>query len=397
MGFTKRVILGLILAGAVSAGMIACDSDKSSTDTAAVTAEAAETEESAAVEDQEIDLESLPFYATGPIARVNGEEISADDFNKLVHEQVERLHQALPPQMIAMVRAQTVERMIDTHLIEALIEAQGIEVSDEEVEAYFNDFASQFPDEATMAEYLGQMGVTVDEVRESMEKDVALEKHLATIHDLEVTEEEKREFFEANKAELATPEIAHTRHILVQLDPSADDAAQSAAETRAREIHALVQADGADFEALAREHSQSPTASRGGDLGPLARPQMMPEYAEAAFDLAPGEISDPVRSRFGYHIIQMIERQDGAAADFDELEQRIHLEIRHQKRGEAFQKFLTAERESAEIEKFPENIKTTVEASAQPQMPALTPPGEAPQGGQGGGMQLQLDPSIGQP
>ena len=402
MGLTKRLILGLLLAGTVSAGLLACDNDSTPADPPAQEEQAEATEAEAPEADAvEFDVESLPFYATGPIARVNGVEIEASEFNKLVQEQVERLHQALPPQMIAMVRNQTVERIIDTRLIEAVIETHNLEVTDEEADAYFQEFASQFPDESVMEQYLAQMGVTVAEVRESMVKDVALEKHLSTLFDLEVTEEEQREFFESNREELATPDIAHTRHILIRADSNADEQALQTAEARAREIHALVTAEGANFPALAREHSESPTASNGGDLGPMAREQMMPEYAETAFSLQPGQISEPIRSRFGFHIIQLLEREDASEANYAELEERIRLELRHQKRGEAFQKFLADQREEAQIEKFPENIKTTVTeqaASPPPSMPNLTPPGQAPAQGSGqGGMQLQLDPSLNQP
>ncbi|RME73865.1 MAG: parvulin peptidyl-prolyl isomerase, partial [Planctomycetota bacterium] len=96
------------------------------------------------------------------------------------------------------------------------------------------------------------------------------------------------------------------KHILVQFKGAArsrTDRSEQQALARAREVLEKLRAGG-DFAALAREYSDDPSAAQnGGDLGAFSRSQMVPEFAEAAFRLKVGEISEPVKSPFGYHII----------------------------------------------------------------------------------------------
>lgn len=402
-------IVALLLSGAAGLAFSGCDRDQEEASAEVVApdeeaAEEPEDESSAelALDGDPIDLEKLPFYATGPVARVDGTDLSVDDFNQLIHEQVQRLHQALPPETVALMRTQNVDRLIDVHLIDTVLSQQEVEVSEADVEEHFQMFQSQFPDPATMEAFLAQQGVTVAEVRESMIKDVALERYLSTRYDLTVEDQEVRNFFDRHRDDLATPVLAHTRHILLRVQPGSSEEVRTAQAARIAEIRAQVDADGSNFESLARQYSESPTASRGGDMGPLYAPQMIPEYAEAIMNLQAGDISDPVQSRYGFHIIQVLEKEEGSAANFEELEERLRLEVRQQKRAEAFQKFLKEERERVEIEKFPENIKTNSAAMHRPPrnrqgLPALTPPSGGASPSAPEGRQLQVDPSLLQP
>lgn len=113
-------------------------------------------------------------------------------------------------------------------------------------------------------------------------------------------------------AERCPVEKVHTRHILIRYagarNASADiSRTQEEAQARASEIREMAIAEGADFEALAREHSDDSSAERGGDLGSIGRGIFAPPYESAAFQLRPGSISDVVETDFGYHVIQRVE------------------------------------------------------------------------------------------
>ena len=120
--------------------------------------------------------------------------------------------------------------------------------------------------------------------------------------------------FRAQPEKFATPEQVHVRHILI-------DARSCEAEKRATELLAQARVPGADFAALAREHSQDPgSAKRGGDLGFFERGRMAPEFEKAAFALSnPGDLSDLVRTSFGFHIIRMEERKPAGREPFEKV------------------------------------------------------------------------------
>jgi len=123
--------------------------------------------------------------------------------------------------------------------------------------------------------------------------------------------------YEQESKQFTEQEQRLASHILIQMDEKADAAAQKAAEAKARQIYAQAKMPGADFAALARANSDDPgSKANGGDLGWNAKGVMVPEFDKALFALKPGEISEPVKSSFGWHIIQLREVKGAQQQDF---------------------------------------------------------------------------------
>ena len=180
-----------------------------------------------------------------------------------------------------------------------------------------------------------------------------------------VTDDGLRRRFAAQAAGAGGEEEVHARHVLV---PTEAEARAALAEARA---------PGADFAAVARRHSTGPGAQGGGDLGFFKKGDMVPEFAEAAFALKPGEISaEPVHTPFGWHVIKVEERRAGAPASFEDNREAL--------RQAAFEEAVAATvervRSAAKVERF--NLDgTPVRAAPAPgggTPPAATPPGAVP-------------------
>jgi peptidyl-prolyl cis-trans isomerase C len=126
---------------------------------------------------------------------------------------------------------------------------------------------------------------------------------------LSVSDEEIHAYYTANSEQFVEPARVRVRHILIKVDPDADAVATEAARKRIEAF--LVEArGGADFAALAQQHSEGPSAAKGGDLGYVAKGQLVEAFEEVAFALKPGQISDVVRTRYGFHIIKVEARQE---------------------------------------------------------------------------------------
>ncbi len=137
--------------------------------------------------------------------------------------------------------------------------------------------------------------------------------------------EKMRQLYEQNIEEYRTPERARARHILVEVE-GPDDHLQRAAREKAEEIHSQLTVE--NFAAFAEEHSQDPgSAQRGGDLGWFSRGRMVPAFEEAAFSLPIGEMSEPVLSEFGYHIILVENREAESLRDFDLVKEELAQKI----------------------------------------------------------------------
>ena len=149
-------------------------------------------------------------------------------------------------------------------------------------------------------------------------------KHDKHREEVEVTEEDVEEYYDLNSEKYAEPEKIEARHILIKT--AAADGEEEKAKKRAKIESLLAQArGGVDFSLLATQHSEDAgTAKKGGDLGFFERGKMVPQFDEAAFALKPGEISDVVESRYGFHIIKVDDYAESHIKTLDEVKEEIN-------------------------------------------------------------------------
>jgi peptidyl-prolyl cis-trans isomerase C len=143
----------------------------------------------------------------------------------------------------------------------------------------------------------------------------------------------------------------HARHILV---PTEDEAKAVLAQLKG----------GADFAAVAKEKSKDPGAADGGDLGYFTKDQMVPEFAEVAFKLDKGQLSDPVKTQFGWHIIKVEDKRTKPTPTFDQVKGQIENYISHRAQAQLVEKL----RGGANIERLDKPVAP--DASLNPAAPA---------------------------
>lgn len=152
------------------------------------------------------------------------------------------------------------------------------------------------------------------------------------ISEVTVTDEEVKKYYDDNAEAFVEPARVSAKHILV-------DSEESANEIR-KEILA-----GLSFEDAARKYSSCPSKEQGGNLGEFSKGMMVPEFEEAAFELPIGEISVPVKTQFGYHLVQVDSKHEGSTKSFDEVKAMVLsklLQERQQKKYFDFLKGLSA-------------------------------------------------------
>lgn len=137
-----------------------------------------------------------------------------------------------------------------------------------------------------------------------------------------VTPEAIALYYEENPETFTTPEQAEASHILIKVDPDADEDAVEAARKEAEDIYKMA-LDGADFAELAKEFSQGPTKDRGGYLGKFGRNSMVKPFADKVFSMKAGEIGEPVKTRFGWHVIKVQDLIDESKKSLEEATPEI--------------------------------------------------------------------------
>ncbi|PPA72413.1 peptidylprolyl isomerase [Jeotgalibacillus proteolyticus] len=188
-------------------------------------------------------------------------------------------------------------------------------VSEEEIDEEIESMKEQYGGEEQFNAIIAQQGYSEESFRETLVLNRLQEN--ALVADVEVTEEEVQAEYDQRKKEV------NARHILVE------------DEATALEVKQLLE-DGGDFGELAKEYSIEPAAQEsGGDLGFFGPGQMDPAFEEAAFSLEENEISDPVESSFGFHIIEVLETQEVETGSLDEMRDQIEHEIKLSKADQA--------------------------------------------------------------
>ena len=198
---------------------------------------------------------------------------------------------------------------------------------------------------------LGKQGLSrdrlTDDIREGKRVDALIDQITANISD--PTEEEIRTHFEAHAGEYRRPDRAQARHILLRVE---SDRAEDGEVAKSRLLGIRDQiANGAEFADMAAAHSYCPSGKQsGGSLGWFSRGMMVPEFDEAVFALKPGELSEVICTKIGYHLIQKIAEEKGGDAAFADARDKVREFLRHVRRGEAIAAYVEELKEKAVIE-----------------------------------------------
>jgi peptidyl-prolyl cis-trans isomerase C len=270
-----------------------------------------------------------PPAADPVVAKVDGVEIRASDLALAEEEIGASLPQDASPDAR---RNYLVTHLIDMILLSRAAEEQGLSGSD--------DFKRRF---AAMRQKLlaGLM------LRQVAQKDVS-EQAMHKVYDDAVKQ-------------MGDEQEVRARHILVENE---DQAKAIAAELK----------KGADFAELAKQKSKDPAAADGGDLGYFTKDQMVPEFADAAFKLDKGKISDPVKTAFGWHIIKVEDKRKKQLPSFDQVKDQLATVVIQQSQAELVNKLRT----QAKIERL--DTKPGTPAPAVPPPAASVPAPAAPVG-----------------
>ncbi len=146
---------------------------------------------------------------------------------------------------------------------------------------------------------------------------------------MKITPDEVKEFYESNLDDFKQEERVHARHILFALNKDASEDEAAKVFDKASNVRKKISVK--NFATQAKKFSACPTAQRGGDLGWFGRGQMVPPFEEAAFALKKGEISQPIRTDFGYHIIYLEDHAQAKVAALDEVKDSVYRHLQQEK------------------------------------------------------------------
>lgn len=263
-------------------------------------------------------------------AVVNNQVIAWSEVEQRAAPELQRVAAERDPARRGKLREQVmraaVEQLVGDKLLDVEVREFNIDVTDAELDVALEDVRRQNNREPEQfVQLLAEEGYTLESYKAFMRKHLARLKlvNLKVRSRVKVSDEDLRaEYARFSRMEGEDPEV-HARHILVKVDPGAPAEKVKAAEEKAQALAAEARRPGVDFVELAKAKSEGPSASDGGDLGFFKRGMMVPEFDKVAFALQPGEVSDPVRTRFGFHVIRVDERRAAEVAPFEDVRDQL--------------------------------------------------------------------------
>jgi parvulin-like peptidyl-prolyl isomerase len=257
------------------------------------------------------------------------------------------------------LQSRVIDDLLRKRLIAQEIERRRIVISptdiDDRTEIEFERILRQNNlTEEQAAQILQRQGRTLESFKRELRQAVELHLQTERLRDLvvgpiEPTEQELSAYLEEHREDYDTPEEVHARHILIRVPEGASEAEIAQAKKQIEDIKKELE-NGADFAELAKKYSQDPgSAPNGGDLGFFRRGQMVREFEDAAFSLEPGQISDPVRTQFGFHLIKVEEKKPAQHPELAQIRERVLKDYIAAERDRRFEQFYAELKAHAKI------------------------------------------------
>ena len=235
--------------------------------------------------------------------------------------------------LLDTIKEQVLERLIFTEIILQDAVANGIELQEDDFNDTMEMFMGFIEEDEELTNFMAQNNISEDYFREEMRKELLMMEYQEYyVNNINITDEDARAFYDNNPEMFSTNQVSAS-HILVE------------DEAFANELKAQLN-DGADFAELAVAHSTCPSSAQGGDLGYFGRGQMVPEFENAAFGMEVGDISEPVQTQFGWHIILLTDRIDDTG-DFESAKAMIINQLQQ----EEMMAHIESLQQSAEIQR----------------------------------------------
>jgi len=274
----------------------------------AVVAETKPEESAVAAEEKETDV----------IAVINGEKILRLTFDKRLN-----VFRRMNQEVTDVIKMQVVDQLTKKILLKQFVETQEISASAEDIKAEIEKikfFLQNNPanKDKPLDEILETQGSSVTELEEEVSRALALSKYLES----SVTDADKQSYFDANKDAFNGAKVKAS-HVLIDTRNLKTDAELEEAK-KMIDIVKIEIDKGADFAEMARKYSNCPSAENGGDIGFFQRKgSIVEEFAVVAFAMKAGEISEPVKTQFGYHIIKVTEKEDGKDVNYADVSDMV--------------------------------------------------------------------------
>ncbi|MEK6759137.1 MAG: peptidylprolyl isomerase [Deltaproteobacteria bacterium] len=294
------------------------------------------------------------------VARVNGRDITKEDLEIAINNlmPIVSYHSSVSEKRLKQIRAQALEKIVTNELIfKYAVENKMDDVKAKEVDAKIAVIKKNLPKGDKLEAVLKRSNMTMDELKLDMKMGILV----ARVSQKKIEEFKKKAenavneafmkaYYDKNLAKFKEPEQIHLKSILIKADPSGGQKAWNASLKKAQDILKQIRA-GEDFAKIAELHSEDPNAKNGGDMGWAHKGSLFDEIDAAAEKMKPGEVSEPVSTIYGYHIVKLVDRKVSTQKKFEDLnKEKLEKELESKEQKMLWNAWITEMKSVAKIE-----------------------------------------------
>jgi peptidyl-prolyl cis-trans isomerase C len=289
------------------------------------------------------------------LAVVNGVVITKVDFDRKLHQVKQhmlRRGQEISDERLAEIKTDVLETMINEELLFQESRNKGITVDHEAVATDLKRIKKGFVTDADFKKYIAESGLTEAELQSDIERGNVINKLI----DEQITalivipDQEIKTFYDTHPDSFKKSEQVRASHILIKVDSQAEPSVKAEKKAKLKNIQKRLKA-GEEFAVLAREFSECPSKTNGGDLGYFGRGKMVKPFEDVAFKLKKGEVSDIVETRFGYHLIKVTDKRPASVLEYEDVKDKIGQYLKQEKTATQLKSYIEALRKKAVIER----------------------------------------------
>jgi len=279
-------------------------------------------------------------------AIVNGKAITRATFDAemdRVKQKFQGMNSDNPAEMKG-IQSEILEILVGGELLYQASIAKGIEVSSSEVNEELERVQNMFKQKGTKS-----APFTKEDIKRKMAIEEFINKEFS--EPTVISDAESNKYYNDNLDDFTKPEQVMTSHILIRISPDAAPDKLASAKNSLVEVKKKITA-GADFAEMAKHYSQDSTAKSGGALGYIMRSQIVEPFEKAAFSLSKNEVSDIVQTKYGFHLIKVLDKKPMIITSYDEVADKLKAYLKQQKVQKLVDSFIKAQRQKAEVEIF---------------------------------------------
>ncbi len=292
----------------------------------------------------------------GKVAVVNGSVITKADFDRAMDRVQRSLASRGSPiddSQLLLIKREVVESLINAELLYQESQREGVKVAEETINEELKIVKGRFPDEDLYRSALTKAQLSEADLRSQIKRGLAIQQFITEqfVEKVAVSSKEIRAYYDSHPESFRQPEQVRASHILIKIDPQADESQRAEARKKIEAIQQKLQ-EGEDFAGLAAEFSEGPSSVNGGDLGYFTRGRLEKPFEDAAFSLQPGEVSGPVETRFGYHLIKLLDKKPETTIPYEDIDDRIEQYLKDEKAEKEVSQCVQRLKENAKVERF---------------------------------------------